>query len=248
MKNLFLFFLVFSVLSTLHSCKKIEEKRNPKVSGRVLDYHTRQPLANAKVFIGVIRDADYYAALDSVTTDENGYYEITSEPKFGKDYDFENDNFIVSAKKQGYEITFANKSFDGFDEFYINVRGSVNTEYKNLYLRKEITLNVELIDEMPYEERTSEKFVDFYLYSIDSKGEKLGYVSYPPYHKHLNPNNSWDGGKIDTHYFKQVVVPYSAYSINIRSCILANINENCIDLKEFLYFPISISNNVTIKY
>ena len=238
---------MFSFLSSLPGCKKIQEKRNPKVSGRVLDYHTRQPLANAKVLIGVIRDADYYAALDSVTTDQNGYYEITSEPKFGKDYDYENDNFIVSAKKQGYEITFANKSFDGFDKFYINIGGSVNTKYKNLYLRKEITLNVELIDEMPYEERTPIKYVQFYMWLLNNKGEKIEWVSYPPFHKRLNPNNSWSSDFINTQYFKQITVPYGSYSLVVRSGIVAD-NPSSIDLKEFQYLPKSSSNNITLKY
>jgi hypothetical protein len=247
MKSLILVLLSFCLLSLLTSCQKERNKYfDTKISGKVFDFYTRKPLANATVVFGKIQESDFYHAYDSATTDEQGYYEIKSEEKYLEEG--WNSVYIVSAKKEGYEITFADKAFDEFDGFYKKVEGSKKNKNVNLYLRKEITLNVELIDEMPYEERTSEKFVNFYMYSIDSKGERLGYVSYPPYHKHLNPNNSWDGGKIDTHYFKHVVVPYSAYSLNIRSCILANINENCIDLKEFLYFPTSISNNVTIKY
>lgn len=213
MKNLILFLLMFSFLGSLPACKKIQEKRNPKISGRVLDYYTRQPLANAKVLIGVIRDADYYSALDSVTTDENGYYEITSEPKFGKDYDFENDHFIVSAKKEGYEKTFANKSFDGFDEFYINVKGSVNTEFKNLYLRKEITINVRAIDLIPYQDYNSDK--KNYVFIFQKKENQKLEFYYPPLHKTLNQTNWIVPLQLDTFGITKYIVPFAQYSVDV---------------------------------
>jgi hypothetical protein len=247
MKNLFLFFLVFSILSTLPACKKIQEKRNPKVSGRVLDYNTRQPLADAKVLIGVIRDADYYSALDSVTTDENGYYEITSEPKFGKDYDFENDNFIVSAKKQGYEITYANKAFDGFQEFFINVGGSVNTEYKNLYLRKEGTLVISGSDIEPFENHNQDPNKIFLTLTKVGNDNKV-LVKYPPYHKILNPTNSWQSFQIDTYYSRQIVVPIGTYYLDISIWNTENSSIYPSQLKEIPVNPQSFLLPIKLNY
>jgi hypothetical protein len=246
MKNLILVLLSFCLLSLLTSCQKERNKYfDTKISGKVFDFYTRKPLANATVVFGKIQESDFYHAYDSATTDEQGFYEIKSEEKYLEEG--WNSVYIVSAKKEGYEITFADKAFDEFDGFYKKVEGSKKNKNVNLYLRKEITLNVELIDEMPYEERTNNKYVKFYMYSIDNKGEKQAYVIYPPKHIRLNPTNFWNGDYIETQYFKQIVVPYGAYSLGIKSGIIAD-NPTSVELKEFLFFPTPSSNEITIKY
>lgn len=246
MKNLILILLSYSFLSFLTGCQKARNKYfDTKISGRVLDFYTREPLANATVVFGKIQESDFYHAYDSATTDEQGYYEIKSEEKYLEEG--WNSVYIVSAKKEGYEITFADKAIDEFDGFYKKVEGSKKNKNVNLYLRKEITLNVELIDEMPYEERTPIKYVQFYMWLLNNKGEKIEWVSYPPFHKRLNPNNSWSSDFINTQYFKQITVPYGSYSLVVRSGIVAD-NPSSIDLKEFQYLPKSSSNNITLKY
>ena len=214
MKNLILILLSFSFLGFLTGCQKARNKYfDTKISGKVFDFYTKKPLANATVVFGKIQESDFYHAYDSATTDEQGYYEIKSEEKYLEEG--WNSVYIVSAKKEGYEITFADKAFDEFDGFYKKVEGSRNNKNVNLYLRKEITFNVKAIDQFPYLDYNSNELVYIGLWQ---KIGNLGYgFWYPPYHPTLNKYQDYKNERndFDTTGIKKFVVPFSYYFIRV---------------------------------
>jgi hypothetical protein len=182
MKNLILILLSFSFLGFLTGCQKARNKYfDTKISGKVFDFYTRKPLANATVVFGKIQESDFYHAYDSATTDEQGNYEIKSEEKYLEEG--WNSVYIVSAKKEGYEVTFADKAFDEFDGFYKKVEGSRNNKNVNLYLRKELKVEVTFNDQFPYIDFSNNNY--YYCYLAREENSHY-FLQYPGWHKTLN--------------------------------------------------------------
>jgi|694.fasta_scaffold16115_14 hypothetical protein len=209
MKTKLSFCLIFLV-SALHltGCKKYADNHGPTiVSGTVYDYTTGKPIQGAKVVFGKVTEKDYYAEYESVFTDENGKYQLESVPDDKGTGDW---FYMVSAHKEGYEITYADKGTGNFTEFFKVVNRYRKNNGVRLFLRPEIRINVKLKDVPP--------LLD---HSIDSISTWFGVLEgpYPPYHKILNPNALLPWVKINNNYEinKSIVYLNQTFTLNLSS-------------------------------
>ena len=88
-----------------NSCKKGAEDIRTKVYGRITDYYSGQPIANATVKIFTI-DSRFqpfrYDTTNATITDDNGEYEITFH---GRREDYISYGILINKQPEGYKVS-----------------------------------------------------------------------------------------------------------------------------------------------